>query len=66
MECFQKEEAMSKACLQQAAMGNMGPDDNKHRALSRRDRAEQLRNLVQNYSNMSLKDYLDGVIFFYE
>jgi hypothetical protein len=66
MERFQKEEAMTKASLQQAAMGNLGPDENKARAHSRRDRAEKLRNLVLNYSNMSLKDYLDGLIFFYE
>jgi hypothetical protein len=38
IERFHKEKAMSKACLQQAAMGNLGPDDNKARALSRRDR----------------------------
>jgi hypothetical protein len=66
MERFQKEESMSKACLQQAAMGNMGPDTDKHWALYRRDKAEQLRNLVQNFINMSLKDYLDGVIYFFE
>jgi hypothetical protein len=25
-----------------------------------------LRNLEENFSNMSLKDYLDGVIYFFE
>jgi hypothetical protein len=27
---------------------------------------EQLRKLVENFCNMSLKDYLDAVIFFFE
>jgi hypothetical protein len=46
--------------------GKHGPNANKHRVLYRRDKVEQLRNLVQNFSNMSLKDYLDGVIYFFE
>jgi hypothetical protein len=66
MERFQKEESMSKARLQQATMGNLGPDSNKPRALKRRDKANQLRNLVGKVSNMSLKDFLDGVIYFFE
>jgi hypothetical protein len=32
--------------------------------VDRRDKADQLRNLVENFSNMSLKDYLGGVIYF--
>jgi hypothetical protein len=38
---------------------------NKSRVL-KRDKADQLRSLVENFSNMSLKDYLDTVIFFFE
>jgi hypothetical protein len=39
---------------------------NKSRALYRRDKVDKLRNLVENFNNMSLKDYLDVVIFFFE
>ncbi len=47
-------------------MGNLCPDSYKPRALNRRDKAVSLRNLLGNFSNMSLKDYLDGVISFFK
>jgi hypothetical protein len=34
---------------------------NKSRVLNRKDKADQFRNLVENFSNMSLKDYLNVV-----
>jgi hypothetical protein len=34
--------------------------------VGRRDKADQLRNLVENFSNMSLMDYLEGVVYFFE
>ncbi len=39
---------------------------NKSRVLNRREKADQLRNLAENFSNMSLKDYLDSVFYFFE
>jgi hypothetical protein len=38
---------------------------NQSKALIRRNKADQWRKLVENFSNMSLKDYLNGVIYFF-
>jgi hypothetical protein len=66
MDRFQSKEMMAKASLHQTAIGNLGPDTNRSRVLSRRDKAEQLRSLVASFSNMSLHVYLDAAIFFFE
>jgi hypothetical protein len=65
MERFQMEESMSKASLQQAAIGDLAQTP-KVKGVNRRGKGDQLRNLVLNFRNMSLKDYLECVIYFFE
>jgi len=65
MDRFRDEESVAKTGFVDAAMGRTSPEANKWRTKSRQAREEELKQLVGNYDNMSIKLFVESVMGFY-
>jgi hypothetical protein len=63
MDRFRTEDATIKTLLHQAAIGNK--DKNGSRALKRAAWEEQLKSLVNNFSQLSTSAYMESLITFF-
>jgi hypothetical protein len=64
MDRFRTEDATIKTLLHQAAIGNT--DKKGSRALKRAAREEQLKSLVNNFSQLSTSAYMESLVTFFD
>ena len=62
IEHFKKEDALSLVKMREAAIGHTL---NKNRSKNLAKKETELVNLVKNYKHLSIKDYMNNVICFY-
>jgi hypothetical protein len=62
IERFKVEESLAKTTLHQAAVGNNGPDMKNSKNLNMLDREQKLKNLVNNFHNLSLDTFMESLI----
>ena len=64
-QTFRDEDSLVQLKLRDAAVGNSPVGANNGRATKFREQKRKLRNLVQNYENLSIEDYMNYALKFY-